>query len=250
MAATAFYRFSELPAELRDEIWDLALPGPARRHPELMLRGIVVLRPPPPQTKDPAMLQVNRESRAIAMRSYNMRDHYNCPYGKFFNFEVDDFYFAGKDLPGTGWTKPEYSIFEEKYNISLADRRKIKNIILAFPWSFASGSPFIFVRKTGQAFFQSLMIFENVKVVTIEIWRDDALDIMDIMAPRMPELNMSTNRMLRERLAHVLQYFSLGAVGIRPGWIAPEWRIQVVQAGNEKRAFSNYVAAGSRGSYP
>jgi hypothetical protein len=234
MAATTFHRFSELPAELRDEIWELALPGPARRHPKLLLGGIVVLRSPPPQTRDPAMLQVNRESRAIAMQFYNMRDYYNCRYGKFFNFEVDSFYFAGKDLPSTGWTKPEYSIFEDEYNISVADRRKIKNITLAFPWSFALGSPFIFVRKTGQAFFQSLITFENVKAVTIEIWQDDALDIMDIMAPRMPELNVSTNRMLRQRLAHAVQFISRCEDGVRPDWKAPEWRIQMVQAGNER----------------
>jgi hypothetical protein len=89
------------------------------------------------------------------------------------------------------------------------------------------------VRKTGQAFFQSLVTFENVKAVTIEIWQDDALDIMDIMAPRMPELNVSTNRMLRERLGHVVQFISRCGDGIRPDWKAPEWRIQMVQAGNE-----------------
>ncbi len=229
MAAATFHQFSDLPTELRDEIWELALPGPARRHPKLMVGRIVALCSPPLQTRDPAMLQVNRESRAIAMRFYNMRDHFNCPHGKFFNFEVDNFYFAGKDLPSTGWTIPEYSILEEEYNISMADRRKIKKIILAFPWSFASGSPFLFVRKTGQAFFQSLVTFENVKAVTIEIWQDDSLDIIDIMAPRMPELNVSTNRMLRERLGHVVQFFP----GIRPDWKAPEWRIQMVQAANE-----------------
>jgi hypothetical protein len=233
MAAMTFHRFSELPAELRDAIWELALPGPARRHPELMSKGGHNHVPTPrSHIKDPMMLRVNRESRAIAMQFYHMRDKYNCPYGKFFNFELDDFYFAGKDLQGIGWAGNKHALVEEDYNMSLADRRRINHITLAFPWSFASCSPFIFVRKAGQAFARSVLIFENVKVVTVEIWQDDALDIMDVMAPRMFELNVSMNRMLRERLTQILEHISEAEASIRPGWEAPTWRIQVVGAGN------------------
>jgi hypothetical protein len=229
MAATIFSRFSELPAELRDTIWELALPGPARRRPKLLRKGQQNPRfLHPSQIKDPVMLQVNRESRVIAMQFYERREHYDCRYGKYFNFELDDFYFAGMSrFPG--WRRPR---LEEEFNIQFADRRKIKNITLAFPWSYASSSPFNFVRIAGEAFLGCLLNFDSLKAITIEIWQDDSLDIMDVMAPRMHELDVSTNRMLRVRLTMIMDHILRAKASNEAVYEAPTWRIQVV-AGNE-----------------
>lgn len=229
MPATTFHRFSELPAELRDTIWELSLPGPARRHPELMLgrnSSPFALGLPRSQIKDPAMLRVNRESRAIALQIYERRDHYNCRYGRYFNFQLDDFYFPGT-LLFRGYRTAEERMKEE-FSISAADRRRIKNITLAFPWSYASSSPFIFVRTAGEAFLTYLLNFEHLNTITIEIWQDDALDIMDVMAPRMRELDVSLNRMLRGRLAMVMDHISRAKASSAASYKAPTWRIQVV----------------------
>jgi hypothetical protein len=177
------------------------------------------------------MLQVNRESRVIAKQFYERREHYNCRYGKYFNFELDDFYFAGT-LLFPGWRRPAGARREEEFNIPFADRRRIKNITLAFPWSYASSSPFNFVRIAGEAFLGCLLNFDSLKAITIEIWQDDALDIMDVMAPRMQELDVSTNRMLRVRLTMIMDHMLRARASNEAVYDAPTWRIQVV-AGNE-----------------
>jgi 2EXR family len=245
MAATTFPRFSELPAELRDTIWELGLPGPARRHPELLSwregqqnplsLSLPNIKECPSKRKDPAMLQVNRESRVIAMNFYERREHFNCRYGNYFNFELDDFYFVGTSLfPFTRWRRFDSTIRKEEFNISSADRRRIINITIAFPWSSASASPSNFVRTAGDAFLGCLLNFECLKSITVEIWQDDALDIMDVMAPRMRELDVYTNRMLRWRLAKILDYASRDKADNGECYEVPKWRIQVV-AGNDTK---------------
>ena len=173
------------------------------------------------------MVQVNRESRVIAKQFYERREYYNCRYGKYFNFELDNFYFAGT-LLFPGWRRPASARREEEFNIPFADRRRIKNITLAFPWSYASSSPFNFVRIAGEAFLGCLLNFDSLKAITIEIWQDDALDIMDIMAPRMQELDVSTNRMLRVRLTMIMDHMLRARASNEAVYDAPTWRIQVV----------------------
>ena len=181
--------------------------------------------------KDPAMLRVNRESRAIVLQFYERRDHYKCRYGRYFNLECDDFYFEGTFL-FPEWRRPIGIYGEEAFNISFIDRRRIKNITLAFPWSYASSSPFNFVRTVGEAFLSCLWHFDTLKAITIDIWQDDALDIMDVMAPRMLELDVSTSRMLRARLSMILDHVLQSRTSNEADYQAPTWRIQVV-AGNE-----------------
>jgi 2EXR family len=226
MAVATFHRFSELPAELRDTIWELGLPGPARRCPEFRSKPLCG---PSSQTKDPAMLQVNRESRAIALQSYERRDHYNCRYGRYFNFELDEFYFAGTEVLSAGLSK----IPQNGPKISMEDRQRFKKITLAFPWSFAASSPFKFVRTVGETFLSCLWNFESLQGVTIEIWQDDALDIMDVMAPPMLELEPSTNRMLRIRLTQTIEYFLRVVASDQAPREMPTWRVQVVRYANE-----------------
>ncbi|PMD36738.1 hypothetical protein L207DRAFT_89109 [Hyaloscypha variabilis F] len=230
MAPTTFHRFSELPAELRDLIWELGLPDPVRRYPELMWTKAQSSRPTPSRVKDPAMLRVNRESRAIALQFYERRDHYKCRYGRYFNLEVDEICFEGMYL-FPGWRRPVGICREEEFNIDFADRRTIKKIVLAFPWSYASSSPFNFVRTAGEVFLSCLWHFDTLKTITFEIWQDDRLDIMDIMAPRMHELDVSTSRMLRARLSMMLDHVLQLRTSNEPDYRAPTWRIQVV-AGN------------------
>ena len=235
MAATTFHRFSELPAELRDTIWELGLPGPVRRHPELMRKEEQCteeqISTRPSRIRDPAMLRVNRQSRAIALQFYERRDYYKCRYGRYFNFELDDFYFEGPFIFPV-WRRPVGICREEEFNVPLADRRRMKNITLAFPWSYASSSPFNFVRTAGEAFLSCLWHFDPLKNITIEIWQDDALDIMDVMAPRMHELDVSTSRMLRARLSMIMDHVLQSRTSNEADYQAPTYRIQVV-AGNE-----------------
>jgi hypothetical protein len=92
MEPASHTRFDDLPPELRQEIWSLILPGP---------RLITVNR----FSKAPLALHINRESRSIALKHYELLhpqhlDHsahtngHRCVKG-YIDFEVDIIHMAG-----------------------------------------------------------------------------------------------------------------------------------------------------------
>lgn len=84
-----FYLFINLPAELRDLIWDAAKP---RQLIPLFVRGHISWNLVKTSTRPPAILSVNRESRARTLPSYEvLYDDYEplCSPLCYINYELD-----------------------------------------------------------------------------------------------------------------------------------------------------------------
>ncbi|KAE9365026.1 hypothetical protein N431DRAFT_430587 [Stipitochalara longipes BDJ] len=91
-STTPLARFDDLPPELRQDIWSLILPGP---------RLITVNR----FSKPPIALHINRESRSVALKHYELlppehlddvgqSDGHRCVTG-YIDFEVDIIHMTG-----------------------------------------------------------------------------------------------------------------------------------------------------------
>jgi len=250
MAAQALHGFSVLPGELRNIIWELSLPGPRRIKPILLLKGTANPRREPlpcSQVCDPAMLQINRESRAIALQFYERREHYKHRFGQYVNFELDNFYFAGEDLRYEPPARRILAQREEDFNISREDRSRIKNLILGFSWTSYADSirfrsshtiedtfrGFHFSHMIEDAFRGCLLTFECLKVIKIEIWRGDDAHCHPAWNPLTnpkPDLAENQIMMLRQRLKQVLGLISLVKASKQEAWEAPTLRIQVERA--------------------
>ncbi|KAF4613424.1 hypothetical protein G7Y89_g15463 [Cudoniella acicularis] len=97
-AATLFPKFSQLPLELRLQIWLMTLPGPRRIGPRHRTHIDTQIEIKDFQTPDPIALQINRESRELALKYYTPRNptHLaswskkdNCSYNTHIDFTND-----------------------------------------------------------------------------------------------------------------------------------------------------------------
>jgi hypothetical protein len=93
MGTKTFDCFPRLAAELREMIWERTLP---RRTlwPNIIVNpdrpGHGGRRPDYGQNNVPVAFRVNRESRAVAMRSYHNREQYLSSGAPYVNFEIDE----------------------------------------------------------------------------------------------------------------------------------------------------------------
>jgi hypothetical protein len=84
--AETFTHFPKLATELRHKIWKMALPGPR----VVAVKYSKATKLPFSPARIPAILQVNRESRDEALKSYTLAFGLDGADGKiFFNFSTD-----------------------------------------------------------------------------------------------------------------------------------------------------------------
>jgi len=85
---TTFPLFQFLPAELRQKIWEYALPG--RRTISITLEGEkYVLRERGVISRPPVLLSVNQEAREVALRTYDLILRSVSKNGFYFDFAKD-----------------------------------------------------------------------------------------------------------------------------------------------------------------
>ncbi|PVH82290.1 hypothetical protein DL98DRAFT_530388 [Cadophora sp. DSE1049] len=100
MAAMEFSIFGQLPAEIRSIIWRVGLPEQQRKVPllidseDLRERNRGVFRP----TSSPPLLQVNQESRQIALKHYDHRPGNFFSIAPHINLEADTIFTMATDV--------------------------------------------------------------------------------------------------------------------------------------------------------
>jgi len=138
-----FHLFPNLPLELRRLIWTFSLPGPRRIIPfttyntsELSLEGTFTRNHT--TYRDLIALQVNRESRSLALRHY-ANWHHAASFGyQYVDFSIDSIYFeedafVPKESPHiTMNSNPIVGTPTTLLKLSRADLSRIKNLDVSF----------------------------------------------------------------------------------------------------------------------
>jgi hypothetical protein len=138
-----FHLFPHLPLELRHLIWTFSLPSPRRIIPfttyntlELSPEGIFSRNLT--TYHDLIALQINRESRSLALRHYT-NWHHAASFGyQYVDFSIDSIYFeedafVPKESPTvTVNSNPAFGTPTTLLKLSRADLSRIKNLDIAF----------------------------------------------------------------------------------------------------------------------
>jgi 2EXR family len=138
-----FHLFSNLPLELRRLIWTFSLPGPRRIIPfttyntsELSLEGTFTRNHT--TYRDLIALQINRESRSLALRHYT-NWHHAASFGyQYVDFSIDSIYFeedafVPKESPHvTPNSNPVVGTPTTLLKLSRADLSRVKNLDVSF----------------------------------------------------------------------------------------------------------------------
>jgi hypothetical protein len=138
-----FHLFPNLPLELRRLIWTFSLPGPRRIIPfttyntsELSPEGTFSRNHT--TYRDLIALQINRESRSLALRHYT-NWHHAASFGyQYVDFSIDSIYFeenafVTKESPHvTPSSNPVVGTPTTLLKLSRADLSRIKNLDVAF----------------------------------------------------------------------------------------------------------------------
>jgi len=138
-----FHLFPNLPLELRRLIWTFSLPGPRRIIPfttyntlELSPEGTFSRNHT--TYRDLIALQINRESRSLALRHYT-NWHHAASFGyQYVDFSIDSIYFeedtfVPQEIPHvTANSNPVVGIPTTLLKLSRADLSRIRNLDVAF----------------------------------------------------------------------------------------------------------------------
>lgn len=226
-------------------IWAHSLRGPCRHAPVLIVKEKDTRigddepgHPPPSQCRSPELLQVNHESRAFALQNLERRAHYKSKYGPYVNFELDEFFFRGAELLDLyDLSRIQGADVESLFNISLADRSRMLNLILGFSWTTSSPSArFSFGKTLCDALRKCLLAFDGLKDITIEIWQDDALARIpwnNTTNPK-PEISEGLIDRLRSYFVWVFIEVSLIKTNTQMDWERPRLKLQVERATNRR----------------
>lgn len=233
MPTETFHHFSGLRKELREMIWEFSLPGPRRISPFIFSIGTPTEARHRSQKRnilrsvDPSALRVYSESREIALKHYQKREHYMSPNTSYIDFQIDTvctvlktFWEVCYDYPGL------YPIDfnNAPLNVSGADLGKIQNLTLSLTLTLhselvAATQLFLWCREW-------IDVFSSLKELTLEIYSE-----VDVQA-KYPEYSRSMD-WLQHHLVNVWreQIGVIAALKAREGlsWDPPNFRIDVHQ---------------------
>ena len=181
MPTKTFHLFPELPLELREMIWERTF-IPRHLWPKIRINAPTYVSHEGSgqelqRSCDPVALQVNRESRAVAMRFYQMRRDLSIPRTSYINFEIDEICIeldSMHDDQGEG-IDPYMELIpcdEALLNVSKADLSKFRYLRVGV--RFCGWCQFRTPRRFYNWYMDWAHAFSSMKVVMIEISLDGA----------------------------------------------------------------------------